>query len=160
MLEALKQKVYEANMELPRRGSSVLLTVKDADKPEILPIARSMADLGMTLYATGGTHRFLTGHGIACRRVNRIAEGAPTILDWIEDGRFDFIINTPGHDHSHNRDGFLIRRAAVERSIPAVTAMDTARAVIQARIMGHEKQLRPVDVAGITGRKTRAPEML
>ena len=147
--QALLKAFYGVGMELPHRGSSVLITVKDEDKPEILPIAREMASMGMTLYATGGTYQFLSLHGIQCQRVNRIAEGAPTILSMIEEGRFDLIINTPGHDHSHNRDGFLIRRAAVERSIPVVTAVDTAQAVIQAKIMGHINQLIAVDIANM-----------
>ena len=100
----------------------------------------------MRLYATGGTRRYLESHGIRCRLVNRIAEGSPTILDLIETGTFDLIVNTPGHDHSHNRDGFRIRRAAVEHAVPVVTAIDTAQAVIQARLMGHARQLRPVDI--------------
>ena len=83
--------------------------------------------------------------------VRCIADGSPNILDQIESGTFDLIVNTPGHDHSHNRDGFRIRRAAAERSIPVVTAVDTAQAVIQARIMGRAKQLRAVDIAQVNG---------
>ena len=103
----------------------------------------------MHLYATGGTQEFLVKHGVPCQKVNRIAEGSPNILDLIESGSFDLIVNTPGHDHSHNRDGFRIRRAAAERSIPVVTAIDTAHAVIQARIMGRAKRLHAVDIVQI-----------
>ena len=105
----------------------------------------------MELYATGGTCDYLHAHGVSCRKVGRIADGSPNILDQIESGTFDLIVNTPGHDHSHNRDGFRIRRAAAERSIPVVTAVDTAQAVIQARIMGRAKQLRAVDIAQVNG---------
>ena len=94
---------------------------------------------------------YLHAHGVSCRKVGRIADGSPNILDQIESGTFDLIVNTPGHDHSHNRDGFRIRRAAAERSIPVVTAVDTAQAVIQARIMGRAKQLRAVDIAQVNG---------
>ena len=149
--QALLKAFKGVGMELPKDGCNVLLTVKDADKPEILPIARSIQDLGMHLYATKGTYDFLRAHGLDCQRVGRIADGSPNILDQIESGIYDLIINTPGHDHSHNRDGFRIRRAAAERSIPVVTAVDTAHAVIQARIMGRAKRLRAVDIAQING---------
>jgi carbamoyl-phosphate synthase large subunit len=149
--QALLKAFKGVGMELPKSGSNVLLTVKDEDKPEILPIARSMEELGMCLYATGGTCDYLHVHGVSCRKVRCIADGSPNILDQIESGTFDLIVNTPGHDHSHNRDGFRIRRAAAERSIPVVTAVDTAQAVIQARIMGRAKQLRAVDIAQVNG---------
>ncbi len=147
--QALLKAFMGVGLALPGAGDSVLLTVRDEDKPEILPIAQEMASMGMTLFATGGTHDFLRSHGVSCARVNRIAEGSPSILELVESGTFDLIVNTPGHDHSHNRDGFLIRRAAVERSIPVVTAIDTAQAVVHAKRLGHRKQLHAVDIAGL-----------
>ena len=112
----------------------------------------------MCLYATGGTFSYLQAHGVECRRVNRIREGSPSILDMIEDGSFQLVVNTPGRDRSHSRDGFLIRRAAAERSIPVLTAIDTAQAVIQARVMGHVRQLRPVDVSELQNRESSETE--
>ena len=136
-------------MELHKKDSNILLTVKDNDKEEILPIAKSMEDMGMHLYATKGTHEFLKENGVTSMKVNRIGEGSPTILDMIEIGMFDMVINTPAGTRNHTNDGFTIRRVATERSIPVITAVDTARAVIQARTMGRASELRALDVTKI-----------
>lgn len=103
----------------------------------------------MHLYCTSGTYEFLKQHDVNCQKVNRISEGSPSILDMIEIGMFDMVINTPANDRKHNKDGFTIRRAATEHSIPVITAIDTARAVIQARTMGRASELRAVDVTKI-----------
>ena len=151
--QALLKAFLGTGMTLPGENSRVLLTVRDEDKAEIIPIAMKMCDLNMKLYATGGTYEFLTAHGIDCIRVNRIAEGRPSVLDIIQEGGFDLVVNTPGHNHSHSRDGFLIRRAAAEHSVPVITAVDTAHAVIHAITMGHAKWLRPVDMVRVSGNK-------
>ena len=106
----------------------------------------------MHLYATAGTYDYLTRHDVSCQKVNRISEGSPSILDMIEIGMFDMVINTPANDRKHNKDGFTIRRAATEHSIPVITAIDTARAVIQARTMGRASELQAVDVTKINNR--------
>ena len=147
--QALLKAFKGVGMQIPKKDSNILLTVKDADKPEILPIARSMEDLGMHLYATSGTYEYLKQHDVTCQKVNRISEGSPSILDMLEIGMFDMVINTPANDRKHNTDGFTIRRSATERSIPVITAVDTARAVIQARVMGRANELRAVDVTKI-----------
>lgn len=103
----------------------------------------------MHLYCTSGTYDYLTAHEVSCQKVNRIAEGSPSILDMIEIGMFDMVINTPAKDRKHNKDGFTIRRAATEHSIPVITAIDTARAVIQARMKGRSSELMAVDVTKI-----------
>ena len=103
----------------------------------------------MHLYATSGTYAYLREHDVTCQKVNRISEGSPSILDMLEIGMFDMVINTPANDRKHNTDGFTIRRSATERSIPVITAVDTARAVIQARVMGRANELRAVDVTKI-----------
>ena len=151
--QALLKAFLGTGMTLPGENSRVLLTVRDEDKAEIIPIAMKMCDLNMKLYATGGTYEFLTAHGIDCIRVNRIAEGRPSVLDIIQEGGFDLVVNTPGHNHSHSRAGFLIRRAAAEHSVPVITAVDTAHAVIHAITMGHAKWLRPVDMVSVSGNK-------
>ena len=147
--QALLKAFKGVGMQIPKKDSNILLTVKDADKPEILPIARSMEELGMHLYATSGTYEYLKQHDVTCQKVNRISEGSPSILDMLEIGMFDMVINTPANDRKHNTDGFTIRRSATERSIPVITAVDTARAVIQARVMGRANELRAVDVTKI-----------
>jgi carbamoyl-phosphate synthase large subunit len=150
--QALLKAIKGVGMKIPKQDSNILLTVKDADKEEILPIARNMEDLGMHLYCTKGTYEFLTAHDVTCQKVNRISEGSPSILDMIEIGMIDMVINTPANDRKHNKDGFTIRRAATEHSIPVITAIDTARAVIQARVKGRPSELRAVDVTQISKR--------
>jgi carbamoyl-phosphate synthase large subunit len=108
-----------------------------------------MEDLGMHIYCTQGTYEYLKAHDVACQKVNRISEGSPSVLDLIEIGMFDMVINTPAKDRKHNKDGFTIRRSATERSIPVITAIDTARAVIQARVKGRSNELKAVDVTKI-----------
>ena len=147
--QALLKAFKGVGVELPKKDSNILLTVKDADKAEILPIAKSMEELGMHLYATKGTHEYLKENGVASMKVNRIGEGTPSILDMIEIGMFDMVINTPAGTRNHTNDGFTIRRVATERSIPVITAVDTARAVIQARILGRSSELRALDVTRI-----------
>ena len=75
--QALLKAFKGVGMQIPKKDSNILLTVKDADKPEILPIARSMEDLGMHLYATSGTYEYLKQHDVTCQKVNRISEGQP-----------------------------------------------------------------------------------
>ena len=147
--QALLKAFKGVGMDLPKKDSNVLLTIKDADKAEILPIAKSMEELGMHLYATKGTYEFLKEHGVNSQKVNRIGEGSPTILDMIEIGMFDMVINTPAGARNHTHDGFTIRRVATERSIPVITAVDTAQAVLQARTMGRSSELRALDLTTI-----------
>ena len=147
--QALLKAFKGANLELPDKGSRILITVKDADKPEIVPIAKEMESLRMHIYCTHGTYEYLQNHGVRCERVNSIREGSPSVLDLIEIGMFDMIINTPGKNRAHTTDGFKIRKAATERSIPVITAIDTAKAILRAREKGRSPQLRAVDLTTI-----------
>ncbi len=150
--QALLKAFKGVGMQIPKKDSNILLTVKDSDKPEILPIARSMEELGMHLYATGGTYDYLRSHDVFCQRVNRISEGSPSVLDMIEIGMIDMVVNTPADERSHNKDGFIIRRSATERSIPVITAIDTAQAVIQARTKGRARDLQAIDITKINSK--------
>lgn len=147
--QALLKAFKGVGTEIPKKDSNILLTIKDADKPEILPIAKSMEELGMHLYATSGTCEYLQANGVSCQKVNRIGEGSPTILDMIEIGMFDMIINTPAGTRNHTHDGFTIRRVATERSIPVITAVDTASAMLQTRLRGRSSELRALDITKI-----------
>jgi carbamoyl-phosphate synthase large subunit len=100
------------------------------------------------LFATAGTWRFLRAHGIEAERVNKIHEGAPTLLDLIQGGRLDMLINTTSKDRVVEREGALIRRASVERGVPCLTSLDTARALLlglEARRSGDTMEVRTVD---------------
>src|SRR5690606_8641480 len=97
---------------------------------EALQIIQSLRQRGLSFVATPGTARFLKGHGIEVKEVNKIEAGSPHVVDLINSGKVGFVINTHSGGRGAVRDGFQIRRAAVERGIPCLTSLDTARAMI------------------------------
>ena len=147
--QALLKAFKGANMKAPKRGGRVIVTVKDEDKGEIVGIARGMADMGIEILATSGTADALEAAGVRCRRVARVSEAHPNILDMIASGSVDLVINTPTRGRKHSSDGFKIRRSAVEHSVPCVTAIDTARAILTVRTQGRSADLRPIDITTI-----------
>ncbi|HHY93451.1 MAG TPA: carbamoyl-phosphate synthase large subunit, partial [Firmicutes bacterium] len=135
--------LYVAGAAVPVRGipgdkgsgtagaRGILLTVADQDKPEILGMARSLAGAGFGLYATRGTARFLSAAGLQVAPWNKVSEGSPHVLDLLRRGEVQVVVNTvSGREDSVLRDGYLIRRTAAELGIPCLTALDTARALI------------------------------
>ena len=128
--EALYKGIAASGMKLPAKGGGILMTVRDSDKTELLEIAEQFEKLGFTLWATGRTAKMLNMHGIATNAVKKIEEGSPNILDLISSGKIKLVINTPTKGRQPERDGFKIRRKAVEMSIPCLTSLDTARAVL------------------------------
>lgn len=128
--EALYKGILATGMKLPSPGGGILMTVRDSDKPELIEIAEQFEKLGFTLWATGKTAKTLNMHGIATNAVKKIGEGSPNLLDLISSGKIDLVINTPTRGRQPERDGFKIRRRAVEMSIPCLTSLDTARAVL------------------------------
>ena len=147
--QALLKAFKGANMKVPKRDGRVIVTVKDEDKGEIVGIARGMADMGIEILATSGTADALEAAGVKCRRVARVSEAHPNILDMIASGSVDLVINTPTRGRKHSSDGFKIRRSAVEHSVPCVTAIDTARAILTVREQGRSADLRPIDITTI-----------
>ena len=127
--EALYKSFVASNMKIPTEGN-LLITVRDTDKEEVCALAREFEKHGFRIYATGGTCQYLIDKGVNAKKVNKIAEGAPDILDFISGGGCDLVINTPTRGRQHNRDGFKIRRTSVERSIPCLTSLDTAKALL------------------------------
>jgi carbamoyl-phosphate synthase large subunit len=96
--------------------------------------------LGYILYATGKTALYLNMHGIATNAVKKISDGAPNILDLIETDKIKLIINTPTRGRAPQRDGFKIRRKAVESSIPCLTSMDTAFGLLKCLQLGKKPE--------------------
>ncbi len=128
--EALYKGIIASGMKLPEKGGGILMTVRDSDKTELLAIAERFEKLGYVLYATGKTANMLNMHGIATNAVKKLDEGSPNLLDLISSGNIKLVINTPTKGRQPQRDGFKIRRKAVEMSIPCLTSLDTAKAVI------------------------------
>ncbi len=124
-----------AGAKLPNRGT-VFITVADTDKPAATGIATSLHDLGFEIVATRGTAQALERMGIPAKRINKIGEGSPHVVDWIERGAVDLVINTPVGTGARS-DGYEIRSAAIARGIPCITTMSggvaAARAIIAAQ---------------------------
>lgn len=136
--EALLKGIVASGIKLPQKGGGILMTVRDTDKPELLALAEGFEKLGFELWATGKTAHMLNMHGVATNAVKKIDEGSPNIMDLIQSGKIDLVINTPTRGRKPERDGFKIRRKAVEISIPCLTSLDTAKAVLDCLRLGRE----------------------
>ncbi|MDF1494968.1 carbamoyl-phosphate synthase large subunit [Caproiciproducens sp. CPB-2] len=147
--EALIKSFYGAGVHMIKNGR-VIFTLKDSDKEEALPIARGLYDLGWTIYATAGTSDFLNDHDIPTIRTNKIGTGSPDILDHITSGKIDLVINTPSRGVVHNRDGYKIRRNAVESGIPCLTSLDTANAFLTCAQHVETTQLSVIDITKVS----------
>jgi carbamoyl-phosphate synthase large subunit len=119
-----------AMQDLPSKGS-VLLSVKNKDKRNVIFIAKKLSDLGFSLFATRGTAKVLLNNGIDVKPVNKVTEGRPHIVDMIKNGEIAFIINTPSGRNPKN-DEVLIRSSAVQYKIPYTTTLSGAQAVVNA----------------------------
>lgn len=126
---ALYKALLAANLYLPPSGN-ILATVAEKDKQEAIPMLKRFAALGYTLYATHGTAKALAEADCQVTRVNKISEGYPHVVDLIRDGKVDVLFNTLTKGKTPQRDGFRIRRAAVELNIPCLTSLDTTKAVL------------------------------
>ncbi|WP_300362507.1 carbamoyl-phosphate synthase large subunit [Fusobacterium sp.] len=112
-------------------GKKVLLTIRDKDKEEFLPIVRELIDLNCEIFATAGTNKFLSEHGIKSEVVRRIGEEEPNILTILMNKKVDLLINTPTKANDAQRDGFRMRRTATEYGVEVLTSIDTLKAVIK-----------------------------
>ena len=145
--EALYKAFMGAGVDLPRH-KQMIITVKDADKGEIIDIARRYANLGYIIYSTLGTAAVLQENNIPCRRVNRIDQESPTVMDLLLGHKIDLVIDTPTQGRDKNRDGFLIRRTAIETGVTTITSLDTAKALVSSlEHQAEETNLSVIDIA-------------
>jgi len=133
---ALYKAMVASGYDLPLAGS-LLATIADRDKEESLPILRGFQELGYTIYATRGTHRFLKEHGVDSIFVTKLGDinepaDVPRLIDLIINKEIDVVINTPTGRRKTARDGIRIRRASVEHGVPCLTSLDTAAALLTA----------------------------
>ena len=147
--QALLKAFKGSGLRAPKRGGRIILTVKDEDKRERVSIARGFEEMGIELFATSGTCDALNEAGVACKRVNRVSQAHPNILDMIASGTVDLVINTPTRGRRHDTDGFKIRRSTVEHSVACITAIDTARALLTVRQQSRSEDLEPIDITKI-----------
>ncbi|MBQ8118851.1 MAG: carbamoyl-phosphate synthase large subunit [Lachnospiraceae bacterium] len=145
--EALYKAFLGAGVNLPKY-KQMIITVKDADKGEAIEIGRRFEKLGYTIYATRSTAAALNDAGVKARKVNKISQESPTVMDLILGHKIDLVIDTPTQGRDKSRDGFLIRRTAIETGVNCITAMDTARALVTSlENAENEQDLTLVDVA-------------
>jgi carbamoyl-phosphate synthase large subunit len=119
-----------AGQDLPRRGTA-FLSIKDADKRAILPVAKRLNEAGFHIIATRGTTSYLNEHGVVSDMVFKVSEGRPHVVDRIKNGEIDLVINTPSGKRTRS-DAYLIRRTTLEYEIPYFTTVAGARAAAEA----------------------------
>ncbi len=145
--EALYKAFLGAGVHLPKH-KQMIITVKDADKGEVIDIARRYKKLGYIIYATRSTADTLNENGVSARKINRISQESPTVIDLILGHKIDLVIDTPTQGRDKSRDGFIIRRTAIETGVNVITALDTARALVTSlESASSEEGLTLVDIA-------------
>jgi carbamoyl-phosphate synthase large subunit len=127
-----------AGAELPTSGT-VFISVTDGDKPAATQLAASLHDLGFRVLATGGTAGAIRRMGVPVERIRKLSEGSPNVVERIEAGEVDLVINTPTGSGAR-ADGYEIRRAAVARGIPCITTMSGASAAQRAIRAGRSEE--------------------
>ena len=146
--EALYKAFLGAGVTLPKY-KQMIMTVKDADKPEAVGVAKRFEALGYKIYATRSTAKYLQEHGVNALRVNKISQESPNVMDLILGQKIDLVIDTPTQGNGDkSRDGFLIRRNAIETGVYCITAMDTANALARSLETAMDT-LTPVDIAKV-----------
>ncbi|APH23665.1 TPA: carbamoyl-phosphate synthase large subunit [Clostridium botulinum] len=128
--EALYKGFIGANMSIKKEKGTVLATINDHDKEEFLPIAKKLHSLGYKFIATSKTAELLKEEGIEVKQVRKLKEESPNIIDTIKNDEVDLVVNTPTKGNDSKRDGFHIRRAAIERNLGVITSLDTLKAIV------------------------------
>ena len=146
--EALYKAFKGAGIDLPKH-KKMIITLNDADKEEGIEIAKRFKKLGYDIFSTRGTAKVFNEAGVLAIPVNRINEEAPTLMDLLLEHQIDLVIDTPTHDDKL-KDGFLIRRTAIETGVNCLTSLDTAAALLTSLETEGKDQLSIVDVATIS----------
>jgi carbamoyl-phosphate synthase large subunit len=147
--EALYKAFQGAGINLPKH-KQIIMTIADKDKEESLDIARRFEALGYKIYASRGTARYYNENGVKAVKVNKIDQESPTLLDLLYEHRIDLVIDTPSNGIERARDGFLIRRIAIETGVNVLTSLDTANALVSSLEHAYNnKELSLVDIAKI-----------
>ena len=147
--EALYKAFLGSGVDLPK-FRQMIITVKDADKGEAIEIGRRFEKLGYTVYATRSTAAALREAGVKARKVNKIQQESPTVMDLILGHKIDLVIDTPTQGRDKSRDGFLIRRTAIETGVNCLTSLDTARALVTSLENARTGELTLIDVASLS----------
>ncbi|HIY63911.1 MAG TPA: carbamoyl-phosphate synthase large subunit [Candidatus Mediterraneibacter stercoripullorum] len=144
--EALYKAFLGAGIKLPK-FKNMIMTVRDEDQPEAVEIGRRFANNGYHIFATSGTARALNEAGVKATPVRKIEQESPNLLDLILGHKIDLVIDIPAQGAEHSKDGFVIRRNAIETGVNVLTAIDTARALITSLENTDIKKLTLIDIA-------------
>ena len=146
--EALYKAFLGAGVVLPKH-KKIIISVKDADKQEVVPLAQRFEKLGYEVYATRSTADVLRENGVDAIKVNKIHQEAPTVMDLLLEHKIDIVIDTPTQGRDKNRDGFLIRRTSIETGVNCFTSLDTVDALLTSLESDAKNDLSLVDIATI-----------
>ena len=149
--EALYKAFIGAGIRLPKH-KQMIITVKDEDKKDIIPIAKRFEAQGYRIFATRGTANVLTENGIKVTRTNKLEQPSPNLMDLILGHKIDVVIDTPPQGVEHQKDGFVIRRNAIETGVNVLTSLDTAEALVTSLENTDLNNLTLVDIATIDNR--------
>ena len=149
--EALYKAFLGAGINLPKY-KNMIITVKDEDKEDIVPIAQRFQALGYKIYATRNTAKALNENGVNAIRTNKIEQPSPNLMDLILGHKIDLVIDTPSQGVEHSKDGFVIRRNAIETGVNVLTSLDTATALVTRLENTDVKKLTLIDIATIDKR--------
>ena len=144
--EALYKAFLGAGVNLPKT-KKMILTVKDADKMDAVEIGRRFAALGYEIFSTKSTCRILNENGVPAELINKVEEPSPNLLDLILSHEIDLIIDTPSQGVERSKDGFVIRRHAVETGVTCLTSLDTANALLTSLESSANRRLSLVDIS-------------
>ena len=146
--EALYKAFLGANIKLPKH-KNMIITVRDEDKKEAVEIGRRFEKIGYRIFATKGTAEAMKAAGVKSNAVNKIEQESPNLMDLILGHKIDLVIDTPPQGAEHSKDGFVIRRNAIETGVNVLTAIDTAEALITSLENTDIKKLTLIDIATI-----------
>ena len=149
--EALYKAFLGAGVKLPKY-KNMIITVRDSEKDAIVPIAKRFEKLGYRIFATRGTAKSLIDGGVNALPVNKIEQPSPNLMDLILGHKIDLVIDIPQEGVEHKKDGFVIRRSAIETGVNVLTAIDTAEALVTSLENTDIKKLELIDIASIAGR--------
>lgn len=149
--EALYKAFLGAGVRLPRH-KNMIITVRDEDKRDVVEIARRFEALGYKIFATRSTAKVLKENGIKVIRTNKLEQPSPNLMDLILGHKIDLIIDTPSQGVEHSKDGFLIRRNAIETGVNVLTSLDTATALVTSLENTDLRHLSLIDIATIDQR--------
>ena len=146
--EALYKAFIGAGIKLPKY-KNMIMTVRDEEKEEAVEIGRRFADIGYRIFATNGTAATLREAGVKAIPVRKIEQESPNLLDLILGHEIDLVIDIPAQGAEHSKDGFIIRRNAIETGVNVLTAMDTAKALITSLENTDIQKLTLIDIAKV-----------